>query len=87
MIKTTAAAPGEKCEHIEMTPEEEKEFLDFQCEGAKRQKIADVQFQIDLLNAQQTPDRIREFVLGIDKGWLVNLNNEINSLQKSLKDI
>jgi len=40
--------------------------------------------QIHVLEAQQTPRRIREATLGIDNDWLMNLNTQINALRAEL---
>lgn len=39
---------------------------------------------IKMLEAQQTTRRIREAVLGIDGGWLANLNTQIAALRAQL---
>lgn len=46
-----------------------------------------VRQQISELESQQTGRRIREAVLGIDGGWLLNINNEINFLRNRLKEL
>ena|ERR1035437_8021261 len=43
-----------------------------------------LQDQISALEAQQTPRRIREATLGIDNGWLINLNTQISTLRAQL---
>ena len=40
--------------------------------------------QIAMLESQQTQRRVREATLGIDGGWLANLNNQIKALRSSL---
>lgn len=40
--------------------------------------------QIETLEAQQTPRRIREAALGTDNGWLADLNNQIAALRAQL---
>lgn len=40
--------------------------------------------EILTLEAQQTPRRIREAVLGVDAGWLANLNTQIAALRAQL---
>lgn len=41
--------------------------------------------QITALEASVTDRRIREAVLGVDNGWLKNLNNQIATLRSSLQ--
>ena len=43
--------------------------------------------QIRLLESQQTDRRIREAVLGIDGGWLANLNAQIEELRAALREL
>lgn len=40
--------------------------------------------KIIALEAQQSPRRLREATLGIDNGWLKNLNDQINTLRVQL---
>lgn len=44
-----------------------------------------VQSEIASLEASITPRRIRESVLGLDNGWLKNINDQITSLRAQLK--
>lgn len=44
-----------------------------------------VKQQISALESQQTPRRIREAAIGIDGGWLKNLDAQIAALRKQLK--
>lgn len=39
------------------------------------------QAQVDALEVQQTPTRIREAILGLDNGWLADLNNQIKAIK------
>jgi hypothetical protein len=41
--------------------------------------------QLLLLEQEQTPRRLREAILGIDDGWLLNLNNQIITIRNQLK--
>jgi hypothetical protein len=41
---------------------------------AKREQILNLESQI-------TPRRLREAVLGVDGGWLLSINNQINALR------
>lgn len=41
--------------------------------------------QIDVLEAQQSDRRIREAVLGLDGGFLANLNSQIVALRAQIK--
>ena len=43
--------------------------------------------QIKILEAQQTERRVRECALGIDNGWMLNLNNQISALRATLKQV
>lgn len=43
-----------------------------------------IRIQIAELERQQTDRRVREAALGIDKGWLANLNDQIEALRKQL---
>lgn len=43
--------------------------------------------QIRVLESQQTDRRIREAVLGIDGGWLTNLNAQIEELRAALREL
>lgn len=45
---------------------------------------ADIKAQIAALEAQQTDRRVRESALGIDAGWLSNLNSQIAELRAQL---
>lgn len=40
--------------------------------------------EIQMLEAQQTPRRMREAALGTDGGWLATLDQEINALRDRL---
>jgi hypothetical protein len=40
--------------------------------------------QIDILESTTTPRRTREAILGIDNGWLANVNTEIAALRAQL---
>lgn len=43
-----------------------------------------IRIRIAELERQQTDRRVREAALGIDKGWLANLNDQIEALRKQL---
>jgi len=40
--------------------------------------------QITLLEAQVTQRRLREALLGVDSGWLKDINNQISTLRTQL---
>lgn len=48
------------------------------------QKNTPILAQIAELESQQTDRRVREAVLGVDSGWLANLNNQIATLRAQL---
>jgi hypothetical protein len=48
------------------------------------QKNEVIKKQIAELEAQQTPRRIRDAVLGVDNGWLANLEAQIAALRMQL---
>lgn len=52
----------------------------------KEIKMESIQNQINTLEAQQTPRRIREAITGIDNGWLKALEDQIEVLRTQLKE-
>lgn len=84
MIKTIAAAPGEECQHIEMTADEQTARQAEINAWVAGQQRRDILSQIATLEAQQTDRRIREAVAGTDGGWLANLNTQIAALRAQL---
>lgn len=63
------------------TPEQLAEaFDDYETEAEK----LDIISQINALESQQTPRRIREAALGDDNGWLENLDTQIAALRSQL---
>ncbi len=46
---------------------------------------AQIRAQIDALESQQTPRRLREAVIGKDGGWLANVEAQIDALRAQLK--
>ena len=50
-----------------------------------QKKKYDLSKQIKNLEAQQTPRRVREAALGLDDGWLKNLDDQIKTLRTQLK--
>ena len=86
MIATKAIAtiPGQDTIHQELTTEEvtardleEQAWLDEQPD----RNLLD---QILTLEGQQTPRRIREAALGIDAGWLTDIEDQIVVLRAQL---
>jgi hypothetical protein len=84
MIKTIAAAPGEECQHVEMTADEEaarQAEIDAWEAGQPRR---DILSQIAALETTQTDRRIREALAGTDNGWMAALNTQIAALRAQL---
>lgn len=63
------------------TADELKATFSNYASGAENEEIMR---QIQALEAQQTPRRMREAAAGTDKGWLVKLNSDIDKLRKTL---
>lgn len=48
------------------------------------QEVLSTTEQIQALESSVTPRRIREAILGIDNGWMIDLNAQIEELRKGM---
>ena len=55
--------------------------------NVKTKQINSIKSQITELENQVTQRRLREAVLGIDNGWLANLNTSIDNLRQQLQGL
>ena len=60
-------------------------ITDTEADELQRPPTKTLRDQIVELESLQTDRRIREAVLGIDNGWLANLNNQIEALRSRLR--
>lgn len=63
----------------------ETAFPGYKAQKEKNDSNNAIVAQITALEAQQTDRRVREAVLGVDNGWLANLNSQITVLRTQLK--
>ena len=61
--------------------DDDPRYMEWVDVNAKRSSIF---AEIAALEALQTPRRVREAMLGVDGGWLDNLNGQIAELRSSL---
>ena len=62
----------------------DKDAAKLQAEQNKPSAHDLIRLQIIALESQQTPRRVREAALGLDNGWLKNLESEIAALRSQL---
>lgn len=80
LYKTVADANGGT--QVPMSPEEEAEILASQAAIAASQPKLDILAQIDALERQQTPRRLREALT--DPTFIKNLDEQISTLRSQL---
>lgn len=84
MIKTIAAPSGQECSHVIMSQDEVIKIQSEIQEINSAKPRMDIIEQILILERQQNARRIREAALGIDGGFLSELNSKIENLRIKL---
>ena len=69
-----------------LLPHGSLKITDKEADGLKPKPSAQdlIKQKIAVLESQQTPRRVREAALGLDNGWLKNLESEIAALRSQL---
>jgi hypothetical protein len=74
-------------QEVPLTEEEVAEFHAKEAAAEREAQKVSVINQIKALEAQITPRRLREAILGTDKGWLQNVDSQLAALRHQLSAI